>query len=88
MKKIRGDKSIGVITHSYMEVSQGNSLYSHLYLKLKCHVFCFTFSLFSPTKLEEGRTNPVQRGGLAPVGAGRCWKKVVEEIQCNKICTH
>jgi hypothetical protein len=33
MKKIRGDKPVGVIIHTYMEISQGNSLYSYLYLK-------------------------------------------------------
>jgi hypothetical protein len=27
MKKIRGDKPIGVIIHIYMEISQGNPLY-------------------------------------------------------------
>jgi hypothetical protein len=41
VKKIRGDKPIGVIIHTYMEISQGNSLY----LKLKCYVFHFMFSL-------------------------------------------
>jgi hypothetical protein len=42
MKKIRGDKPIGLIIHIYMELSQGNS---QCYLKLKCHVFHFIFSL-------------------------------------------
>jgi hypothetical protein len=44
MKNIGVDKTPGVI------ISQGNSLYDYLYLKPKCHVFCFIFSLFSPTK--------------------------------------
>jgi hypothetical protein len=35
MKKIRGDKPIGVIIHVYMEISQGNSLCSYLYLKIQ-----------------------------------------------------
>jgi hypothetical protein len=34
MKKIRGDKPIGVIIHTYMEISQENSLHTYLYLKL------------------------------------------------------
>jgi hypothetical protein len=42
-----------------MEISQGISLCSYLYLKLKCHVFCFVFSLFSSTKLENRRLEQV-----------------------------
>jgi hypothetical protein len=45
MKKTRGDNPIGAIIHKYMEISQGNFLCSYLYLKLKCHVFHFIFSL-------------------------------------------
>jgi hypothetical protein len=42
MKKIMGNKPIWVIIHIYMEISQGNSLCSYLYLKLKkCHFFFF-----------------------------------------------
>jgi hypothetical protein len=52
MKIIRGDKLSGILMHAYMEISQENSLCSYLYLKPKCHVFHFIFSLFSPTKLE------------------------------------
>jgi hypothetical protein len=33
MKKNRGDVPIGNIIHIYMEMSQGNSLCSYLYLK-------------------------------------------------------
>jgi hypothetical protein len=33
MKKNRGDEPIGVIIHRYMEITQGNSLRSYLYLK-------------------------------------------------------
>jgi hypothetical protein len=33
MKKNRGDEPIGVIAHIYMEIPQGNSLCSYLYLK-------------------------------------------------------
>jgi hypothetical protein len=42
MKKIRGDEPAGVIIHTHMEISQGNSLCSYLYLKReKCHFFFF-----------------------------------------------
>jgi hypothetical protein len=52
MKKIRGAKISRIIIHTYIEISQGNSLCTCLYLKLKCHVFVLYF-LFSPTKLEK-----------------------------------
>jgi hypothetical protein len=42
-----------------MEISQGNSLCSYVYLKLKCYGFCFIYSLFSPTKLENRRVEQV-----------------------------
>jgi hypothetical protein len=73
MKKIRGDEPIGVIIHIYMETSQGNSLCSYHYLKLKCHDFHFIFSLFFFYKIgkQEDRMGPVQGGGLAPVEVGR-----------------
>jgi hypothetical protein len=59
MKKIRKDKPSRVIIHTYMEISQGNSPCSYLYLKLKCFVFHFLFSLFSLTKLENRRAEQV-----------------------------
>jgi hypothetical protein len=46
MKKIRGDKPIGVIIHIYMEPLQGNSLCSYLYLK-QAKMSCFSVYLFS-----------------------------------------
>jgi hypothetical protein len=45
MKKIREGKTIEVIIHTYMEISQGNSLCGYLYLKLTCHVFILSFLL-------------------------------------------
>jgi hypothetical protein len=72
MKKIRGNKPFGVIIHTYMEVSQGNSLCSYLYLKLKCHAFQFILFLFFSYKIREqkGGTSPGQGGRLAPMGWG------------------
>jgi hypothetical protein len=43
MKKIRGDEQIGVIIHIYMEILQGNSLCSYLYLKQTKMLFFFFF---------------------------------------------
>jgi hypothetical protein len=46
LKKTRGDEPIGVIIHILMEVTQGNSLYSYLYLKLakkSCFYLYFPF---------------------------------------------
>jgi hypothetical protein len=42
MKKNRGDEPIGVIIHIYMEISQGNSLCSYLYLKQAKMSFFFS----------------------------------------------
>jgi hypothetical protein len=70
-RKLDEVKLIGVTIHKDMEISQGNSLCSYLYVKLKCIVFHFIFSLFCPTKSEEGRTNSAQWGGLASVGEER-----------------
>jgi hypothetical protein len=78
MKKIRGDKLSGVVIHAYMELSQGNSLCSYLYLKLKCHVFILSFLFFF--LLQNWRTRRVQqappRGRLAPVGGGGVGQRV------------
>jgi hypothetical protein len=75
MKKIRGDTPIGVIIHTYMEISQGNYLCSYLSLKLRCHVFHFTFS---PIKLENRRMEHVlPKGGRLALVAGRWWEKAV-----------
>jgi hypothetical protein len=60
MKIVRGDKSIGIMIHTYMETSQGNFPSSYLYLKLKCHVFCFLVSLFFSYKVRE------QESGTSP----------------------
>jgi hypothetical protein len=59
MKKIRGDKSIGVITHIYIEISQGNSLCSNLNLKQTKMLIFLIFSLFSSTKSENRREEQV-----------------------------
>jgi hypothetical protein len=73
MKKIREDKPSEIIMHTNMEISQGNSLYNYLYLWLKCYVFHFISSLFSPTKSENRTVEQVlpREGGLAPVGSWR-----------------
>jgi hypothetical protein len=86
MKKIRGDKPIGVIIHIYMELSQGNSLCSYLYLKLKCPVFCFISSLFSSTKLGLGRqTSPAWGEGWHQCGRGEGHRRL---NMVQKMCTH
>jgi hypothetical protein len=74
MKKIRGEKPSGVIIHMHMEISQGNSLCVYLYVKLKCHVFHFIFSLFSFTKSENRRAEQaLPRGVPGNSGRGRYW---------------
>jgi hypothetical protein len=74
-----------------MEISQGNSLCSHLYLKLKCHgFFCFIFSLFFSYKIENRRVeqdlareegwHQWERGSVGE------WGRRVNTVQ--KLCTH
>jgi hypothetical protein len=77
MKKIRGDKPMEVIIHIYLEISQGNSLCSYLYLKqAKMPWFSFYLFFFSFYKIEQkNRVSPVLRESLALVG--RCWGKEV-----------
>jgi hypothetical protein len=56
-----------------MEISQGNSLCSYLYLKQAkmCTLFYLFSFFFYKTGDEEGGTSPAQGGRLAPVGEGR-----------------
>jgi hypothetical protein len=76
MKKIRGDEPIGIIVHTYMKISQGNSLSSYLYLKLKCHVSCFYLFSFSSYKIREQESgrNPSQRGKWHSGRRDKLWK--------------
>jgi hypothetical protein len=69
--KIRGDKPVEVVIYIYMEISQGNSLCSYLYVKQAKNVMFFILSLFFCTK-SEGRTGSMGRGEvLTAVGRGR-----------------
>jgi hypothetical protein len=51
-----------------MEISQGNSLCSYLYLK-QAKMSCFSFSLFSSKKIKE------QERGVGTSGRGRWLEK-------------
>jgi hypothetical protein len=54
MKKNKGDEIIGVIIHIYMEISQGNSLCSYLYLKLaKMSFFSFLYFPLQNRRISE-----------------------------------
>jgi hypothetical protein len=53
MKKIRGDKPIGVIIHIYMNTSQGNYLCGHLYPK-QAKLLFFSSSLYKIGEQEGG----------------------------------
>jgi hypothetical protein len=77
MKKIKGDKLIGVIIHTHMEVAQGNSLCGLLYLKqakMSCLSFCLFF--FSSTKSENGKEEQIlPRGRAGASGRGEVMEK-------------
>jgi hypothetical protein len=61
MKKIRGNKPLGVIIHIYMEISPVSPPCVGTFIsnKLKCQDFPFIFSLFPSTKLENRRAEQV-----------------------------
>jgi hypothetical protein len=66
----RGDEPTGVIVHIYMELSQGNSLGSYLYLKQA--KMSFFFFLLYKIREQEDRTGPAW--GLEGSGTnGRGW---------------
>jgi hypothetical protein len=73
------------------EISQGDSLYGCLYLRLAT-VSCFSlFFLYLVLKImeQESRTGPAQGGGLAQMGEGRWqgkWGRRVNTEQ--RMCTH
>jgi hypothetical protein len=67
VKRTRGDELIEVVIHTCMETSQGNSLCSHLYLKL-AKISCFSFHLLSFTKLENRRAEQILQGRGNVVG--------------------
>jgi hypothetical protein len=74
MKKIRGDKSNRVITHIYMQLSQGTFLCSYLYLIQGKIAFFFFF--FYKIRKQEGAPCLV-RVGLVQVGRESWWGKGV-----------
>jgi hypothetical protein len=55
-----------------MEISQGNFLYRYLYCKI-AKMSCFSFYLFSSTKLDNRMVEQVLPGSreVAPVGGGK-----------------
>jgi hypothetical protein len=75
MRKIKRDKPIGVIIHTYMEISQGNSPCSYIYLKkAKMSSSLFIFYLFSSINQRTGGQNRscprVERVGIRGGGGG------------------
>jgi hypothetical protein len=47
MQIIREDKSVVGITHIHMEIPQGNSLYSYLFISISKNVMFFFYLSFS-----------------------------------------
>jgi hypothetical protein len=87
MKKIRGHEPIGVTIYLYMEISQGNSLCSYLYLKqAKMSFFSFIFSFFLLQKSENRRAELVlpRGGGVWTTG----WVQGVGGWIWYKKCVH
>jgi hypothetical protein len=74
--KNRGDESIRVIIHIYMEMSQGNSLCS--YLKQTKMSFFFIYKIIE----QEGGTGPGLGVRVVPVG-GEGRGEMVKEGKCG-----
>jgi hypothetical protein len=71
VKKIRGDKLVGVVIHICMDTTQRTPLCSYAYLKL-AKMSCFSFYLlpffFYKSREEEGGTG---RGATGTMKGGR-----------------
>jgi hypothetical protein len=72
-----------------MEMPQGNSLCSYVYLKqarISCFSFYFLSFFFYKIGQQESRTGPAQGVGLALVGRSREKDRRMNMVQ--KMCTH
>jgi hypothetical protein len=79
-----------IYIYIYMEISQGNSLCSYLYLKQAKMFFILSFLFFL---LQNWRTggwkNSCPEGRAGTSGRGKWWgKRVGGWIQCKKLCMH
>jgi hypothetical protein len=90
MKKIRGDKPIGVIIHTYIHgnITRKLPVY-YLYLKLKCHVFLFYLFPFFSFKIrqQEDRTSLAQGEGWHQWEGGGVEERSENEYGAIK-CVH
>jgi hypothetical protein len=75
MKKIRGEKPIGIAIYIQKEISQGNPLCSYLYLKQAKMSFFFFLSFFFYKITERGAKQVLWDVGVPPVGGGMFWGK-------------
>jgi hypothetical protein len=82
MKKIRGDKPIGVIIHIYMEISQRNFLCSYLISNKQN----FHFLLIVQNWRRGSRTGPAQWGVVT--SGGGCWGNWDRRVNICKTCVH
>jgi hypothetical protein len=85
VKSIRGDEPNGVVMHICMETTQGNSMYSYLYLKLpKSHVFLFYLFSFFFFKIREQESGTCTEGTVTSgrgeiTGKGGRWMNTVQK---------
>jgi hypothetical protein len=90
MKKIRGNKPINVIVHIYMEMPQGNSLCSYLYLKqAKMSFFFLLFFFLQQTQRIGGGNRSFPVGRVSTSGRGDVEEKVGRMVNTvQKMCAH
>jgi hypothetical protein len=85
MKKNKGKEPAGVIKHTYMELSQGNSLCSYFYLKQAKMSFFFFYKI----REQEGRAGPAWGEQCWYRGRGRGVGKGDRRVNMAQIlCTH
>jgi hypothetical protein len=85
VKRTRIDEPVGVVIHTCMETTQGNFLYSYLYLKL-AKMSCFSFYplwlFFYKIREQEGRISSVGAGG----GTGRRGEVAGNRVGDTHVC--
>jgi hypothetical protein len=87
MKNNRREEQIGVITHIYMEISQGNSLCSYLYFK-QTKVSYFSFSFFLLQIREQKSGIGAAQGGVGIYERGEVARKGGRRVNTMQKCVH
>jgi hypothetical protein len=89
MKKIRGNKPIGVMIHTYMEIIHKEipCVATLSQAKMSCFLFyIFSFFCYKIREQEGGMSFPGGRPGTS--GRGRRWGKGGRRVNMRNKCVH